>query len=163
MPDTATPDLSLPRKQNPSKRDMEIYAAVALGRSTQQAAAARFGITQPRVSQIVYRVAAWIAETTPDSATLAHLPQHARLRLLNEPPPFPLCPDAEQGAGEESPTPLARLRQAEANAKARLEFVFEQSLLAWQLSKEPETVTLDRTRDGEGRRGGAGAGESPDR
>lgn len=45
----------------PKKRDCRIYERHILGRETQQAVAADYGLTQQRIAQIAARVEAWIA------------------------------------------------------------------------------------------------------
>ena len=60
--ETGFPPESKPlRRQIPSQRNREIFEAVLLGKSHAQAAA-EFGITQPRVTQIVQQVRDWMSQ-----------------------------------------------------------------------------------------------------
>ena len=51
------------RRQIPSQRNREVFAAVAMGKSHAEAAA-EFGLTQPRVTQIVRQVREWRMQVT---------------------------------------------------------------------------------------------------
>ena len=63
----------------PDERDQEIFRRVRGGRESQAAVAKEYGLSQPRVSQIVEQVLAWLVEATP--AETGELPPEKRLRL----------------------------------------------------------------------------------
>lgn len=60
-----SPDFRPVRRQIPSQRNRDIFEAVTQGMS-HAAAADKFGVTQPRVTQIMAQVREWIAQTSPD-------------------------------------------------------------------------------------------------
>lgn len=60
-----SPDSRPVRRQIPSQRNRDIFEAVTQGMS-HAAAAEKFGVTQPRVTQIMAQVREWIYQTSPE-------------------------------------------------------------------------------------------------
>jgi len=69
------------RRQIPSQRNREVFAAVALGKSHAEAAD-QFGLTQPRVTQIVRQVREWSMQVV--GGELGEYNEIQRLRLAEE-------------------------------------------------------------------------------
>ncbi len=69
------------RRQIPSQRNREVFAAVAMGKSHAEAAD-QFGLTQPRVTQIVRQVREWSIQAT--GGELGEYNELQRLRLAEE-------------------------------------------------------------------------------
>ena len=65
----------------PAGRDLEIYEEVVFARRSQRNVAAEYGVSQPRVFQILRQVAAWLVETTPGFA--AGLTPEQKLKLAH--------------------------------------------------------------------------------
>lgn len=117
---SSIPDLYLPRKQPPSKRDREIYRAVVCEVRRQQEVAQEFGVSQPRVAQIVKQVASWVEQAAPRPLPAAEGADAASAQATDEPAPR---------------TPEEQLRLAEYVVGERLEFVYGQSIHAWRKSQ----------------------------
>jgi len=87
----ACPDVAVPpgipngqeavRRQIPSQRNREVFAAVAMGKSHAQVAG-QFGLTQPRVTQIVRQVREWSMQVA--GGELGEFNEVQRLRLAEE-------------------------------------------------------------------------------
>lgn len=128
-----SPNLSLPRKQPPSDRDRDIYIAVRLDKRPQEEVARQFGISQPRVHQIVREVRAWIDETLAGTG-------------FEETPAL----EADAATDESSSHSLMdmdrreRLALAERLVYERLEHVYAQSLEAWRKSLQDAEVRKSR-------------------
>ncbi len=69
------------RRQIPSQRNREVFAAVAMGKSHAEAAD-QFGLTQPRVTQIVRQVREWSMQVA--GGELGEYNEVQRLRLAEE-------------------------------------------------------------------------------
>lgn len=69
------------RRQIPSQRNREVFAAVAMGKSHTEAAK-EFGLTQPRVTQIVRQVREWSTQVA--GGELGEYNEIQRLRLAEE-------------------------------------------------------------------------------
>jgi hypothetical protein len=69
------------RRQIPSQRNREVFAAVAMGKSHAEAAD-QFGLTQPRVTQIVRQVREWSMQA--GGGELGEYNEVQRLRLAEE-------------------------------------------------------------------------------
>ena len=67
------------RYREPSERNRKIWKAVRVERRDQEEVAREHQISQPRVSQIVRRMAAWYAEHSPEVNELADLAARGRL------------------------------------------------------------------------------------
>jgi len=85
-PDVAVPPGTLSqqeavRRQIPSQRNREVFAAVAMGKSHTEAAS-EFGLTQPRVTQIVRQVREWSMQVA--GGELGEFNEIQRLRLAEE-------------------------------------------------------------------------------
>jgi hypothetical protein len=68
------------RRQIPSQRNREVFAAVAMGKS-HQTVASEFGLTQPRVTQIVRQVREWSMQVAGGEGEFNEV---QRLRLAEE-------------------------------------------------------------------------------
>lgn len=127
------PDLSLPRKSLPSERDRDIYLAVRIDKKPQNQVAHEFGISQPRVNQIVREVRAWIDETLAGTG-------------------FEETASTEESACDAEPAAAAtveldrreRLAIAECRVYERLEYVYGQALAAWRKSLQDAEVCKSR-------------------
>jgi hypothetical protein len=69
------------RRQIPSQRNRDVFAAVAMGKSHSEAAA-EFGLTQPRVTQIMRQVREWSTQVA--GGELGEYNEVQRLRLAEE-------------------------------------------------------------------------------
>src|SRR6187401_2341754 len=69
------------RRQIPSRRNREVFAAVAMGKSHAEAAE-QFGLTQPRVTQIVRQVREWSMQVA--GGEMGEFNEVQRLRLAEE-------------------------------------------------------------------------------
>ncbi|MGI8980649.1 MAG: hypothetical protein ACR2FY_15590 [Pirellulaceae bacterium] len=69
------------RRQIPSRRNRDVFAAVAMGKSHSEAAS-EFGLTQPRVTQIVRQVREWSMQA--GGGELGEYNEVQRLRLAEE-------------------------------------------------------------------------------
>src|SRR5687767_9749115 len=69
------------RRQIPSQRNRDVFAAVAMGKSHTEAAK-EFGLTQPRVTQIVRQVREWSTQVA--GGELGKYNEIQRLRLAEE-------------------------------------------------------------------------------
>ena len=78
---TEPPELPARKAKIPSERDVEIYQQVVFAHRSQRDVARSFGLSQPRVNQILREIAAWMADNTPGLFTGLSGPQ--RLRLLH--------------------------------------------------------------------------------
>lgn len=72
------PDVSL---KVPSDRDLQIYESAVFAGRSQREVAKEFGVSQPRVNQILKEMAAWMADNTP--AFAAGLTPEQKLRLVH--------------------------------------------------------------------------------
>ena len=75
------PEKEAIRRQIPSQRNRDVFAAVALGKSHAEAAK-EFGLTQPRVTQIVRQVREWSMQA--GGGELGEYNEVQRLRLAEE-------------------------------------------------------------------------------
>jgi hypothetical protein len=79
---TGPPDQKMAvRRQIPSQRNRDVFAAVAMGKSHAEAAD-QFGLTQPRVTQIVRQVREWSMQAA--GGELGEFNEVQRLRLAEE-------------------------------------------------------------------------------
>ncbi|MFN0020154.1 MAG: hypothetical protein ACKVP0_17985 [Pirellulaceae bacterium] len=65
----------------PSDRDLQIYEAAVFAGRSQRDVAREFGVSQPRVNQILKELAAWMADNTPSFCS--GLTPEQRLRLVH--------------------------------------------------------------------------------
>ncbi|MFN0020484.1 MAG: hypothetical protein ACKVP0_19680 [Pirellulaceae bacterium] len=65
----------------PSDRDLQIYEAAVFAGRSQRDVAREFGVSQPRVNQILKEIAAWMADNTPSFCS--GLTPEQKLRLVN--------------------------------------------------------------------------------
>jgi len=65
----------------PSDRDLQIYEVVVFAGRSQREVAKEFGVSQPRVNQILKELAAWMADNTPSFC--AGLTPEQKLRLVH--------------------------------------------------------------------------------
>ena len=72
------PDVSL---KVPSDRDLQIYETVVFAGRSQRAVAKEFGVSQPRVNQILKEIAVWMADNTPSFCS--GLTPEQQLRLVH--------------------------------------------------------------------------------
>jgi hypothetical protein len=72
------PDVSL---KVPSDRDLQIYETAVFAGRSQREVAKEFGISQPRVNQILKELAAWMADNTPNFCS--GLTPEQKLRLVH--------------------------------------------------------------------------------
>jgi hypothetical protein len=118
---------SVPLRKPPSARDQQIYAEVVLHQRPQPEVAREFGVSQPRVTQIVARVRAWVEAAPAREAESAAV--EAALAGMT--------PEAELPPREESAVAQAqRLHLARERTRAQLEAVYAESLAAWRQSQE---------------------------
>ena len=65
----------------PSDRDLQIYEVVVFAGRSQRDVAREFGVSQPRVNQILKEIAAWMADNTPNFCS--GLTPEQKLRLVH--------------------------------------------------------------------------------
>jgi hypothetical protein len=65
----------------PSDRDLQIYETAVFAGRSQREVAKEFGVSQPRVNQILKELAAWMADNTPNFAS--GLTPEQKLRLVH--------------------------------------------------------------------------------
>lgn len=80
-PEEAVPPLAGVSLKVPSDRDLQIYETAVFAGRSQREVAKEFGVSQPRVNQVLKEMAAWMADNTP--AFAAGLTPEQKLRLVH--------------------------------------------------------------------------------
>ena len=79
--DGKSPPLRDVSRKVPSDRDLQIYETVVFTGRSQRAVAREFGVSQPRVNQILKEIAVWMSDNTPSFCS--GLTPEQKLRLVH--------------------------------------------------------------------------------